>query len=434
MSNQPVHQADRPAYDDGASQGRSRAELDFWIGCLGAPVLVVDPATMGVLTANDCAAGFFLHAMPDLSGRRIGEVIGNEAEMLLSQIWSRSAEGTAGDPFLINGVIGGQDRRLMVRVTRLRLEGRPVRLFTFADAPPSGSVALADWQESMMEILNWIPFGFEISDNNDEIQFANAYCRTLFGYSQDQLHSVEDWWRLAYPDPDYRAYARRRWESEIAQARRENREMMPFDLDVATASGETRTIQFRHRTIGRFNVNLYLDFTRERAYRQELKRLAGTDSLTGVMNRRRFFEEALRHVGSPPSEPTALMMLDVDHFKQVNDGHGHGGGDAVLQEVTRRMSSVLRGRDLIARLGGEEFAVLLPKTRHDEAIAIAERLRQAVCGEPCRLPGTELTVSVSVGVTTRQGADTLDILLSRADKALYEAKRLGRNRVECGWL
>eukprot|EP01030_Chromulinospumella_sphaerica_P021451 gene21451-21393_t len=102
-------------------------------------------------------------------------------------------------------------------------------------------------------MLNWLPFGFEIASYDEQIQFANSQFSALFGYSQDEISNIDDWFRLSYPDPQYREYARSKWEDELAKARAEDREMTPFDLEVRTASGQNRTIQFRHRTVGNFN-------------------------------------------------------------------------------------------------------------------------------------------------------------------------------------
>lgn len=412
-----------------ADFGRTQDELLFWIDCLGAPVLVVERHDPTIILANTTAASFFVVDPDEFKRSTLGDVLGGEAEQLLGQVWSRGTVGAVGEPFIIRSVVDGQSRLLMVRATNMLVEGELLRLFTFTDAPPQGSVTLAGWQDNMMEILNWFPFGFEVADNADQVQFANAQCKRLFGYGQHQLECAEDWWALAYPDPQYRRYARTKWEMEIAAARSNDREIMPFDLDVTTASGEVRTIQFRHRTIGSFNVNLFLDVTRERAYERELKLLAGTDSLTGAMNRRRFFEEASLVFGREASLPAALLMLDIDHFKKVNDIHGHGAGDLVLREVTRRCGLVLTGIDKFARFGGEEFAVLLPETELDEAKKAGERLCAIIRDLPIKLPDSDIQITASVGATICIATDTIDAAIFRADKALYDAKHLGRNRV-----
>jgi diguanylate cyclase (GGDEF)-like protein/PAS domain S-box-containing protein len=185
-----------------------------------------------------------------------------------------------------------------------------------------------------------------------------------------------------------------------------------------------------------------LDFERRQrvdlaALNRTLLTEATTDALTGLANRRgfdRFVAEALGPARSF-SQPTALLMLDLDHFKAVNDRHGHACGDLVLTQVAQRWQRQVRASDLIARLGGEEFVVLLPNTTLAQATEIAEKLRQACIGAPIAIaPGggnAALSVSASVGVTSLDGvrAEEIHLLLQAADIALYAAKHAGRNRV-----
>jgi diguanylate cyclase (GGDEF)-like protein len=292
-------------------------------------------------------------------------------------------------------------------------------------------VALAGWQENIIAILNWVPFGLEIATRDDQIQFANSHFNTMFGYTQEQMESIEDWWRLAYPDPDYRQFARTTWETSLAEARAEEREITPFELDVATASGASRTIQFRHRTFGNFNINLYLDVTRERAYARELKLLAETDPLTGVMNRRRFFEEAERLYRETASlSMPAVLMLDIDNFKRINDLYGHGIGDLVLKEFTGRCRTAICREDLLARLGGEEFIVLLMGSSAQNAMDVGERIRVQVSDRPFEFGAVRIDVTVSLGGARRMPSEgSVEATVSRADKALYTAKHEGRDRV-----
>ncbi|MCB8884090.1 sensor domain-containing diguanylate cyclase [Acidisoma cellulosilytica] len=412
-----------------SAESKTAEEMLFWINCLGAAVLVVEKDTLFIRHANDYASTFFRTGRDQLTNRVVGEVIGLDAEQMLTQIWSRSPLGRAGEAVIIHGHLSGERRMLMVQLSRLVVDGEMLRLFTFTDAPPKGSVALAGWQDNMMDILNWFPFGFEIADHDDQIHFANAHCRRLFGYYQHELETTADWWQLAYPDPAYRDFARRKWYSEIETARLEGREMTPFDLDVTAASGEIRTIQFRHRTIGNFNINLFLDVTRERAYERELKRLAGTDPLTGAINRRLFFEEMETIFEADGPRSFAILMLDLDHFKKINDTYGHAVGDLVLQQFTSRCLSLLRGGDQLARLGGEEFAILLPRTTYKTASSVAERLRAGIESQPFEIPGAMLNISVSIGGVCRLPNDTIDSVMLRADNALYDAKHSGRNQV-----
>lgn len=150
-----------------------------------------------------------------------------------------------------------------------------------------------------------------------------------------------------------------------------------------------------------------------------------TDSLTGLRTRRYLREVMLRQAGPD----TGLLLLDVDHFKKVNDVHGHGAGDEVLVELARRLLATVRRGDVVARYGGEEFAVLLPRTDVAEIAASAERIRQSMAATPIAAAGRLLPVTVSVGGAALRPGQSIDEWIADADRALYTAKGAGRNRV-----
>ncbi|MGY4514811.1 diguanylate cyclase [Lysobacter sp. HA18] len=165
---------------------------------------------------------------------------------------------------------------------------------------------------------------------------------------------------------------------------------------------------------------------------RRLRVLALTDPLTGLANRRglrRLAEDAFASAQAD-GRPVSVVLLDLDHFKRVNDQHGHATGDVVLVEATRALAKVLRPQDRIGRTGGEEFVVVLPATRREDAIVIAERLRLAVAALDIQPQVPGLVVSTSAGVATSAPSDDrIDDLLGRADAALYRAKSAGRDRV-----
>jgi two-component system cell cycle response regulator len=162
--------------------------------------------------------------------------------------------------------------------------------------------------------------------------------------------------------------------------------------------------------------------------------LAVTDTLTGLHNRRYMTSQASALVqrAAMGGEPVSALLVDIDHFKRINDTFGHDIGDEVLKEFAVRLATNVRGIDLACRFGGEEFVVLMPDTQLKDALRIAERLRLHVSGTPFRAPGLSdpLAVTISVGVSCTEGqGDTPDALLKRADEAVYEAKAHGRNQV-----
>lgn len=162
-----------------------------------------------------------------------------------------------------------------------------------------------------------------------------------------------------------------------------------------------------------------------------LRKQATLDPLTGL-NNRRHFETLATHVlarSQRDGTPVALLLCDVDHFKRVNDEHGHAVGDEVLIAMSRLLGHNLRDGDVLARWGGEEFLALMPACPLDNACAVAERIRAAVHATPVDVGTASLTITLSFGVAQVHGAADLQAAIARADKALYEAKNGGRNRV-----
>lgn len=167
--------------------------------------------------------------------------------------------------------------------------------------------------------------------------------------------------------------------------------------------------------------------------RQDILRLASTDVLTGVANRRSFFERAkeLQANARRRHSPLTLLAVDVDFFKKINDAYGHAAGDEALRIFADICRGLLRPLDLIGRLGGEEFAILLPDTTLSGAQRVAERLREAVASTEVVDGGHRFTMTISIGVCeTPHDHASIDPTLAAADQALYRAKQSGRNRVE----
>ena len=200
-------------------------------------------------------------------------------------------------------------------------------------------------------------------------------------------------------------------------------DLLTKPLDPQEMSARART-QIRRKR--------YTDFLRDNL--DHSLELAVTDQLTGLHNRRYMTGQlnALVNRAAHGGDPVAALMIDIDHFKKINDSFGHPVGDEVLREFAVRLASNVRAIDLPCRYGGEEFTVIMPDTRLEDAHRIAERIRLHVAGSPFRVANGEemLTVTISIGVASTHGDDdTPEALLKRADDAVYEAKSGGRNKV-----
>lgn len=198
----------------------------------------------------------------------------------------------------------------------------------------------------------------------------------------------------------------------------------PVELAIAAVMSE-----------GKLEFSAFIrDITERKRVETELREMATTDFLTGWANRRHFIAgmtDELARLQRADHLKASVLMLDLDHFKRINDALGHAAGDAVLRHVAALMRDELRRIDTAGRIGGEEFAILLPGANPDEAKILAERLRQKVAMNPLARDDQVISVTVSIGIAALQASDaSADTALLRADQALYRAKNHGRNRVE----
>jgi diguanylate cyclase (GGDEF)-like protein/PAS domain S-box-containing protein len=334
-----------------------------------------------------------------------------------------------------------------VSTSLLELDGRPCMAGFFRDVTERRTEAEARRQaraeidrlsQRNQLLLNSAGEGIYGVDTTGRITFINPAALKMLGLNEHEALGQNAHALFHHCHPDGSAYAEDACplahvlqdglhrEIEDDAFIRKNGEHFPVHL-VATAMIENEHL------VGAEIV--FQDISQRKRLEAELIRLATTDALTGIANRRNFIEQLEKEMAriQRVAEPAAVLMLDLDHFKQVNDNHGHAAGDAVLQAFARAAQSTLRKIDLIGRLGGEEFAILLPETGLGAAHLFAERLRLHITTMSVENGGVSIQITVSIGLTEMTRADTsADAVLARADQALYQAKADGRNQVAAG--
>jgi diguanylate cyclase (GGDEF)-like protein/PAS domain S-box-containing protein len=202
--------------------------------------------------------------------------------------------------------------------------------------------------------------------------------------------------------------------------------------DITSLKSANRELEVKNLDLAKANALLGEEVNRRKELENELRRLANIDLLTGVATRRAFVTASQRalSIASERRQPLAAIALDIDHFKAINDRYGHLAGDMVLTAVGEELRRECRSPDVVGRLGGEEFAILLANTSLDTAAGIAERVRQRLLTAVVSISeATQLTVTASLGVAAFAPRDTYEDLIGRADAGLYRAKRAGRNCV-----
>jgi diguanylate cyclase (GGDEF)-like protein len=286
---------------------------------------------------------------------------------------------------------------------------------------------------ALRAIVDDLDHGVVVLDKERQVRFVNRAFRRFWRVPDEIAESRQSFLKLMYHGRGTKAYAVSAdklgdyVEKQLALIR------IGDDRAFSIRLADGAVIQFRCKALpdgGRLLT--YGNVSELTKQADEIERLACVDGLTGLNNRRHFLALAqgewsrFRRYG----RPLALLMIDIDFFKSVNDQYGHDAGDEVLKAVTETLQKHKRSSDIGGRLGGEEFVLLLPEATLDSAVLAAERLRRVVAERAIPAAGTRLSVTISVGASASDPAMSgFDELSKQADVALYEAKRSGRNRV-----
>jgi diguanylate cyclase (GGDEF)-like protein/PAS domain S-box-containing protein len=308
--------------------------------------------------------------------------------------------------------------------------GSPAIYLTAADisAQAKFEQAMLDNEQRLRAMLEILPVAVYIARWDDgKILFVNRKTCLLFQQSASTLLKTSAATFIA--DPQDR--------DNVRQLLQTVHDVRDIEVPMRTAQGRDFVAEIAAIMIHYAGTPTVLvavnDVTQRKQLEARLLQQANTDELTGIDNRRHFFNQAEQEIRRARrfGRTVSVMMIDLDHFKKINDTLGHAVGDLVLQEVVKAIRQCLRETDIVGRLGGEEFAALLPETGLEAASEVANRMAQAIANHPIVTAKATVPCTVSIGLAHMKPDETaLDVMLQRADEALYRAKHNGRNRVE----
>ena len=359
----------------------------------------------------------------------------------------RSKDGASAEPATGAGgsfaawIPGAEERYDMIEVAAYHIAERsgfavsPGDCWIAAEQQITLMFALRESEKKLQALVDTALDAVVMIDSGGMITGWNNQASRIFGWSRDEIMGrqisttiIPPGYREAHTQglQHFLASGEGPFLNRMVETRALHRDGHEFPVELAIAAVMTE---------GKPEFSAFIrDITERKRAETELREMATTDFLTGLANRRHFIArmaEEVARLQRLDNPYAAVLMLDLDHFKLVNDRHGHAAGDAMLKHVATLMRDELRKIDTAGRVGGEEFAIILPGANPDEARIFAERLRRKIAASPLASGGQTVAVTVSIGIALMQASDAGgEAALIRADEALYRAKKNGRNRVE----
>jgi diguanylate cyclase (GGDEF)-like protein/PAS domain S-box-containing protein len=414
----------------------TNAYLENLINHANAPIIVWDPQFR--ITR-------FNYAVEDLTGWSEAEVLGLSLEMLFPPEFAENTmemirKTAAGERWETVEIIiqhrdGWKRTVLWNSATLSGTDGKPIATIAQGQDITERKLVIEMLSESNAYLENLVNYA-----NTPIIVWNPSFCITRFnraferltGYSEDEVkgQSLE----MLLPPEFIKS------SMELIRKTATGERWETVEIKIQHRDGEVRTVLWNSATLfgadGHTPISTIAqgqDITERKRLEDKLKQQATTDALTGITNRRRFMELAENEIkrGIRLKHPMAMAVIDLDHFKQINDTHGHSTGDLALIAFTQICKKNIREIDIFARFGGDEFVLLFPETARDDAYMVMERVRLALTSQPIDLGGKLVPMTLSAGIAhLTDESISLDALLEHADQALYKAKEAGRNHVD----
>jgi diguanylate cyclase (GGDEF)-like protein len=402
-----------------------------WLDFVTAPVCVLDAEDGIVLRTNEALRRILRPDLPATPMPLTAMIGAGAADCVLAFVRDMPPDGSRNTLNVTCATANGP-MNLILNIKQVPGD-RPLLAITIDERTLFfNSVQSDNAEQTFRGIIQALPIGIDILDASLRGVFYNNFSDTLYLYDPYYDLEMTEWFERAFPDAAARATAIGQWSAALAALDEDPSQPQMIEWTVMCRDGASRVLCNQISKIGSYITFIYWDITEQRRLEERLRVLASTDMLTGVHNRRSFFEQAETMLAAARQETASLsmLMIDIDHFKAINDSFGHRIGDEALRAVASLCRDALSGTDLLARFGGEEFIVLLPRTTPDEARKIAGHILAAVSDRAVPTTAGRLTLTISIGLATADPAlRGIDQLIEQADAALYAAKRAGRNRV-----
>jgi len=267
------------------------------------------------------------------------------------------------------------------------------------------------------EILDSFTVGVVIVNQNEELVYVNDLANKITGYSIDDLENINHWFAEAYPDPDYREKVKNNFRNKVKNKESYNRILQIFDKN-----NEEKYIEFRIKPLKNDHIMAnIIDVTEKIKRQKKIEYLSFHDELTGLYNRH-YLQEELKKLNKSRKYPISIIIGDLDNLKAINDTFGHLAGDRYIKKAANIIKSLLRNEDIIARVGGDEFVIVLPNTTNKTAESITKRIREKFKLENKKIDRS-IKFDISLGISTAENKKTnLINCYHLADQNMYKNK------------
>lgn len=394
-------------------------------------MMMIDPDNGKIMDANSAACSFYGYRYQQLTTMRITSIDEAPDDQVM-EVAQRAKRELYNHFEARHKMASGEVRDVEVFVNPVDFRDKRY-LFTIIHDVTERKQALEalEYSENLYRtVFEATGTASIIIDEDTTILLANSEFEKLSGYRREEIENRLSWTAFVVPE-DLERMVKYHRERRVSPAG----VPIKYEFRFINCSGQVFTCI---NTIGmipgsRRSIASVLDITERKMLENQLRILATTDPLTGAYNRRTFFEMGSAEFTRSKRyrHGLSVLMMDIDHFKLVNDKYGHNVGDIALSTLVINCMGILRSIDILGRIGGEEFAVILPHTSGQEAALVADRLRRVIEKNVMETENAVFFITVSIGVSEIRSEDlTIDDLLKRADQALYSAKGKGRNRVE----